>query len=673
MSTTPKLPNPFHGSEHQSKAPFVLNRPSVEEWVRDALDGRSSSPRLLLIKGEQGLGKTTLLHLLHHATDEQHTFYFDCQTLPSASISVFLYHLTRTLFEQIDDAPASNESHIQQTDFVANPYRTFAQQLKKLETAVKAPRLLLLGDNFDAVWERLGDVSKPFDMFEKLGDTLAQSEKSWLLLTSSPNLQWASPPEAVFQTLTIRPFTREETAQFIQQPLRLTIVEDVYNYIYALTEGNPKQLHILCHAIFDYYQERNLQQLTRADVAYVWQKNGLDQHISDGMHRLQTHVEEQNTVQTVSKWRPLPRKQLAWLGGVALLLLIAFLTAGPVLAQLRGRNMEPTAVSFVPQTAVAAPILSNETQTPTESPPTQTSTQPPTNTSRPSQTPSPTTTATPTATPTKTPLAYPPTIIRSDDNMPMRLIPSGTFLMGSAEDDFLSSPDEMPQREVTMDRFYIDQYEVSVEQFAQFTNSLGSPYRACEFSDCVQPRNLAGYTSYLTEQDLGDGTIQYTPFVGFASYPINHVSWYGAKAYCESVGARLPTEAEWEYAARGSDGRLYPWGNEAPTENLATFNSESYDNMKPVDALPEGASPFGVLNMSGSLWEWTGDWYDEQYYAEAPDNNPPGPETGFARVIRGGGWPFNNQADRLRVANRNQLSPDFMSSTVGFRCVREIE
>lgn len=256
--------------------------------------------------------------------------------------------------------------------------------------------------------------------------------------------------------------------------------------------------------------------------------------------------------------------------------------------------------------------------------------------------------------------------------MEMVLIPEGTFLMGAAEDDFSAAPDERPQHEVHLPQFYMDKYEVTVEQYAAFLNRLGSYERACEGVDCAWPQELAGYTSYLDRQDIGDGSVQYFAVTGFALYPINHVSWFGAQMYCESVGARLPTEAEWEYAARGTDGRVYPWGNTTPDPegDLAIFQSESYEELLPVDALPNGASPFGIFGMAGSMWEWTADWYNEDYYEESTFDDPAGPETGFARVIRGGAWPFNNQADRIRSTNRSSLTPDFISSAVGFRCVK---
>jgi formylglycine-generating enzyme required for sulfatase activity len=253
----------------------------------------------------------------------------------------------------------------------------------------------------------------------------------------------------------------------------------------------------------------------------------------------------------------------------------------------------------------------------------------------------------------------------------MLLIPAGTFLMGSGDNDFPAGPDERPQHEVTLDAFYIDQYEVSVEQFAALLNRLGHYQGTCDGFDCGLPRHVAGYSSYLLEEDLGDGTVQYYALTGFADYPINHVSWYGASFYCQAMGGRLPTEAEWEYAARGTDGRIYPWGNEPPNKEKAVYQSESYDDLLPVDALPRGASPFGVYGMAGSMWEWVADWYDENFYAESVAENPTGPEMGLTKGIRGGAWPANNQKDRIRATNRSSLDPTFFSSTVGFRCVYE--
>ncbi len=252
----------------------------------------------------------------------------------------------------------------------------------------------------------------------------------------------------------------------------------------------------------------------------------------------------------------------------------------------------------------------------------------------------------------------------------MILIPGDTFVMGAEENSVVAGPDEKPQHQVTLDSFYIDKYEISVAQYAAFLTQLGAYEAACAGYDCALPRELVGGTSYLSAQDLGDGTVQYTAITGFANYPANHISWYGANAYCEWTGGRLPTEAEWEYTARGTDGRIYPWGNKSPDQTLAVFQSEDFDNLKPVDALPDGASPFGVFGMAGSVWEWVNDWYDERYYQNSPAINPFGPETGLTRTIRGGGWPQNNEADRIRSTNRSALAPQFISGIVGFRCAQ---
>jgi formylglycine-generating enzyme required for sulfatase activity len=254
----------------------------------------------------------------------------------------------------------------------------------------------------------------------------------------------------------------------------------------------------------------------------------------------------------------------------------------------------------------------------------------------------------------------------------MQFVPGGSFMMGSEVEDVLAGDDEMPKHLVLLDAFYIDKYEVSVEQYAAFLNRQGGYEEACDGVDCVLPRERAGYTSYLVEEEVGDGAVRYAPLTGFADYPVNHVSWHGASAYCEWVGARLPTEAEWEYAARGSDDRIYPWGNEPPDPTRAVYQSEDFENMKPVDALPAGASPFDVYGLAGSLWEWTADWYAEDYYEESTSANPTGPESGFTRALRGGSWPFNNEADRIRAANRWSLDPSFISATVGFRCARSV-
>jgi formylglycine-generating enzyme required for sulfatase activity len=431
--------------------------------------------------------------------------------------------------------------------------------------------------------------------------------------------------------------------------------------------------------LYEHQQEYDLSQITVADVATVHKfaaKNGASPLPT---YDLQGSSAVKQAFRLAHEWE-FRRNRSFYLLLVAIVLLAASIllyssTGDSLVSQriagfLGAATPTPTAVPPTPDVQSEAEAITSlpalaatETPMPTETPsPTPTET----------PTPTPTPSVTPTSTATATPDRYPDTLVRQQDGMIMVLISADTFIMGAAENDFIAAPDEKPRHEVRLSQFYMDKYEVNVEQYAAFLNRLGSYERACEGVDCAWPREMAGYTSYLIRQDLGDGTVQYYPLTGFANYPVNHVSWHGAKLYCESVGARLPTEAEWEYAARGTDDRIYPWGNIQPEPGgeLAVFQSESYENLMPVSALPDGASPFGIFAMAGSLWEWTADWYKENWYAESNVSNPIGPETGFARVIRGGAWPFNNRADRIRATNRSSLSPDFISSAVGFRCVR---
>jgi len=167
------------------------------------------------------------------------------------------------------------------------------------------------------------------------------------------------------------------------------------------------------------------------------------------------------------------------------------------------------------------------------------------------------------------------------------------------------------------------------------------------------------------------------PKPGFDQHPAVNVSWDGADAYCRRSGRRLPSEAEWEKAARGPDGSIYPWGNAAPTGQLANFADQSsgssspendgFAHSSPVGSYLAGASPYGALDMAGNVWEWVSDWYDANYYANSPAVNPQGPATGSFRVLRGGSW--NGDTSFLRAAYRGGDVPyDAVNFDFGFRC-----
>jgi formylglycine-generating enzyme required for sulfatase activity len=228
----------------------------------------------------------------------------------------------------------------------------------------------------------------------------------------------------------------------------------------------------------------------------------------------------------------------------------------------------------------------------------------------------------------------PPKAGRSEDGAEMVLVPAGEFLMGS--DD---GADEKPPHRVYLDAFSIDKYET--------TNAL---YR--RFMDATN-RAAPWYWS----DAKGNGATQ--PVVG--------VSWGDADAYCRWAGKRLPTEAEWEKAARGTDGRKYPWGEQWDASR-ANWGESKLGKTAPVGSYPGGVSPYGAHDMAGNAWEWVADWYDKDYYQRSPERNPKGPDSGSARVLRGGSWFYD--AFYLRTANRDGYTPVSRSYVIGFRCAR---
>ncbi|MCP9438745.1 MAG: formylglycine-generating enzyme family protein [Nitrospira sp.] len=234
------------------------------------------------------------------------------------------------------------------------------------------------------------------------------------------------------------------------------------------------------------------------------------------------------------------------------------------------------------------------------------------------------------------------------DPVPMVIIPAGEFLMGSPEGQ--GRPDEWPQRSIYLDAFEIDQVEVTNERYMRFVKATGHR----------PPPN-----------PFGTGPLQ--SIEGLEQLPVVQTTWYDATAYCHWAKKRLPTEAEWEKAARGTDGRLYPWGNDPPTPRRANFDREWDDQrtLHAVGSLPEGDSPYGVKDMAGNAREWVADWYDADYYAHAPDRNPQGPEKkGVVRSIRGGSW--HSPANDIRAAARGRGGFALQTHGTGFRCARSL-
>jgi formylglycine-generating enzyme required for sulfatase activity len=219
------------------------------------------------------------------------------------------------------------------------------------------------------------------------------------------------------------------------------------------------------------------------------------------------------------------------------------------------------------------------------------------------------------------------------DGMPMAFVPEGAFNMGSTK----GQGDEVPVHSVWLDAFWIDMTEVTMEMYDQC-----SAAGACEENQC----------SIWTGK----------------KYPAVCVDWFMAKDYCAWAGRRLPAEAEWEKAARGTDERTYPWGEGLSTA-LAHYDEDyTTENSKPVGSYPQGASPYGALDMAGNAWEWVQDWYDYSYYrSQTTWRNPTGPASGELKIIRGGSW--DSLGEEVTATYRGWLFLDEISDDIAFRCV----
>jgi formylglycine-generating enzyme required for sulfatase activity len=222
------------------------------------------------------------------------------------------------------------------------------------------------------------------------------------------------------------------------------------------------------------------------------------------------------------------------------------------------------------------------------------------------------------------------------DGATYRFVPAGAFTMGSDE----GLPDQRPAHRVTLSSFWIMQTEVTNAQYAHCVDA----------GACTAPANDRWNNS------------------DFAAHPVTGVTWQQANEYALWVGGRLPTEAEWEKAARGTDGRIYPWGNEITGNEQLNYNSSmGVGDTMPVGSYPQGASPYGVLDMAGNVEEWVGDWYGPVYYARSPEENPTGPNDGSAKVLRGGSY-FSNRL-HVRSTAREKAFPNSNFPSSGFRVV----
>lgn len=291
----------------------------------------------------------------------------------------------------------------------------------------------------------------------------------------------------------------------------------------------------------------------------------------------------------------------------------------------------------------------------------------------------------PPPTPTITPV---PESEISDQGIPMILVPTGSFRMGSTDEDITAAYSqcevimeasgateqedicpyqefeaEGPAHEVGLDSYYIDLYEVTNEQYAGFLNEVEN--------------QMEGGALWLEADDeevrLHRSAGTWTPLPGYGDHPVTEVTWYGAQAYCNWRGGRLPTEAEWEKAARWNpetgEVTRYPWGDQPPNDALANFAGGIRKTVS-VGSFPVGASLLGVYDMAGNVFEWVQDWFSPDYYKLDAVLNPQGPVDGTEKVVRGGSW--GDFSFILRAANRGHALPKAAFNFVGFRCVKDV-
>jgi formylglycine-generating enzyme required for sulfatase activity len=339
---------------------------------------------------------------------------------------------------------------------------------------------------------------------------------------------------------------------------------------------------------------------------------------------------------------------------------VATVVGGIILFRLTmppSSDVTPTRIAQVTATIELPIITTIPTALPANTPiptlrPTSTLTLAPTNI--PTITPVP-----PTRTPTPSPTPLPGSTKVSADGTSMVFVPAGEFLMGSSNADMEAIYREKPQHTVYLDAFWIDKYEVTNAQ-----------YKKCvDVRKCTKPSNERSFTR-----------ITYYGDPNYDNYPVINVWWNDARTFCEWIGKRLPTEAEWEKAARGTDGRIYPWGSiwDGTKLNYCDRNcqfdwkdknsNDGYVDTAPVGSYSNNISPYGAMDMAGNVEEWTADWFDDYFYSNYPSRNPSGPTLGQYRVLRGGSW--QDDATKVRVAFRIGAIQDYWGVDVGFRCAQ---
>lgn len=351
-----------------------------------------------------------------------------------------------------------------------------------------------------------------------------------------------------------------------------------------------------------------------------------------------------------------------WITGSAVVVVAVVVIA--IIGSLLASNIKlfstTPSTPATPALALATTIRPASTIAPTTRPPNTPTTKPPT-------------TQAPTVAPT---LRIGSTQISKVDGMVQMYVPAGSFKMGTGNDDALNN--EGPAHTVTLNAFWIDKTEVTNAMFAKFVQATGYKTDAEKagkgWADTGKGNWQEVYGAQWRNPHGPSGNINLLD-----SHPVVQMSWNDANSYCIWAGRRLPTEAEWEKAARGTDGRTYPWGSDKPNGDLLNFadrnsdaswadqsTNDGYKFTAPVGNYIKGASPFGVFDMAGNVWEWVNDWYEAKYYSNSPSQDPTGPSSGKSRVMRGSGW--SATVVDLPVSRRSGSAAMLTYDFYGFRC-----
>ena len=248
-----------------------------------------------------------------------------------------------------------------------------------------------------------------------------------------------------------------------------------------------------------------------------------------------------------------------------------------------------------------------------------------------------------------------PSTLTGKDGAPMALIPEGPFHMGVPHAARDGGVDERPNHEVFVDNFYMDLYEVTNGHYLQFVTETG--HRVPEHP--TDP-NRGLWKGNMMPESVTD-------------LPVINVDWFDSDAYCRWAGKRLPTEAEWEKAAKGLNDWRFAWGDVEPTTEHANFNQLAWRGeatLVQVGIYEKGKSPYGIYDVAGNVWEWVSDWYQVDYYSQSPTHNPQGPKTGKYKAVRSSGW--QGETPQMRVFTRIKSLPNDRNNSTGFRCAQDV-